>query len=479
MESQKVAVLGAGSWGTALACLAARNGHDVAIWARDAQLAANINRAGENCKYLPGADLQNVQASADVADVLNGAAWIISAVPCAAANAARLPSPQSAPKLDELNALLKRVRAVPAAPGKGPIVATLADDWRTQGDWLGRYGRYYARLHAMTSPTDYVWGAGAQAVPYQARIGKNVPKGDSLRYWVHWLYTDNPRSLEMPPVYNHSRLEKGLTSWEKQDPSKQKYRRQAEIDDHGEAYPMTQQRPDLYVSLKVPTGDFYLSLYDFNKDGHDGNNRLRDYRFSVRPHAPDVALDNIDGFAAQPELAHGRIRDFWGGVYKRFLVRGPQTLTVQVSRNYSFNTVLAGVFLDKVTEEPQPYFAPQILTLAQYRQERRALAAQTLDKKSATKDITSEAEAVNAIWRELERIETENPAWKATQGRTVYARLLPWLEAARLRTTDDKIPRIYGRIGTCYYQLAMFEQWETFQERRGLTTARTIEKGLY
>ena len=83
MESQKVAVLGAGSWGTALACLAARNGHDVAIWARDAQLAADINRAGENCKYLPGADLQNVQASADVADVLDGAAWIISAVPCA------------------------------------------------------------------------------------------------------------------------------------------------------------------------------------------------------------------------------------------------------------------------------------------------------------------------------------------------------------------------------------------------------------
>ncbi len=83
MESQTVAVLGAGSWGTALACLAARNGHRVALWARDEELVAAINRDGENRKYLPGADLKNVRASTDLTDVLRGAGWIISAVPCA------------------------------------------------------------------------------------------------------------------------------------------------------------------------------------------------------------------------------------------------------------------------------------------------------------------------------------------------------------------------------------------------------------
>ncbi len=99
----------------------------------------------------------------------------------AAANAAPLPSPLAAPDGDELTALLKQVRAVPADNNKGPLVVTLADDWATQGDWLGRYGRYYARLHAMTSPTDYVWGAGAQDVPFAARIGTHITPGDSLR----------------------------------------------------------------------------------------------------------------------------------------------------------------------------------------------------------------------------------------------------------------------------------------------------------
>lgn len=238
---------------------------------------------------------------------------------------------------------------------------------------------------------------------------------------------------------------------------------------------MTHQGPDLYVSLRVPAGDFTLSLYDFNKDGHAGNNRLRDYRFSLRPHPSELPLESIEGFESWPELANGRIRDFWGGVYKRFLVRGPQTLTVQVGRNYSFNTILAGVFLDKVSEEPEPYFAPAPITLAGYRRARRAQRAQSQLAANAPR---GEAVTVDLIWAELERIERENPRWWATQGRLVYGRLLPWLDHARLATSSDRMPQLYARLGTCYYQLAMFGPWEAMQKRRGLTTAREIERGL-
>jgi hypothetical protein len=65
---------------------------------------------------------------------------------------------------------------------------------------------------------------------------------------------------------------------------------------------------------------------------------------------------DIAEFDRKPELALARASDFYGGVYKRFLVRGPAKLTVQVNRNYSFNTILAGVMLDLVDELPPPYY---------------------------------------------------------------------------------------------------------------------------
>ena len=343
----------------------------------------------------------------------------------------------------------------------------LADDWRTQGDWRGRYGRYYARLHAMNSPHDLVWGAGQQGVPYAARIGDYARPGDNLRYWVQWNYSDNPRVLEMPTIYFHSRLKKGLTSWEAENPTRQKYRRQAEIDDHGEDYSMAHDGPHLYATLTVPRGDFVLSLYDFNKDGHAGNNRLRDYRFSLRPHPAPLPLNSIEGFDAWPELAHGRIRDFWGGVYKRFLVRGPQTLTVQINRNYSFNTILAAVFLDALSETPEPYFSQPKITLAQ-----------TRVASNVAPPADSEAATVELLWHELERVQRENPAWWATEGREVYARLLPWLEAARTEASAAELPQVLARLGSCYYQLCQFEAWEALQKKRGLTPAREIEKAL-
>jgi len=62
-------VLGAGSWGTALAQLLAANGHTVTLWMRDAEQAAAINAARENARYLPGAPLHaGITATADRPD---------------------------------------------------------------------------------------------------------------------------------------------------------------------------------------------------------------------------------------------------------------------------------------------------------------------------------------------------------------------------------------------------------------------------
>ena len=53
MSGESVAVLGAGSWGTALADVLVRNGHDVRLWARDAAHAAAMRETGTNERYLP------------------------------------------------------------------------------------------------------------------------------------------------------------------------------------------------------------------------------------------------------------------------------------------------------------------------------------------------------------------------------------------------------------------------------------------
>ena len=50
----KVAVFGAGSWGTAFSLVLADAGNDVTLWARREELCATINEKRENTDYLPG-----------------------------------------------------------------------------------------------------------------------------------------------------------------------------------------------------------------------------------------------------------------------------------------------------------------------------------------------------------------------------------------------------------------------------------------
>jgi glycerol-3-phosphate dehydrogenase (NAD(P)+) len=78
----KVAVLGAGSWGTSLADLLARKGLRTRIWAFESEVSSAINSKHENTLYFPGAALDpRLTASSDLAEVLAGATVICTAVP--------------------------------------------------------------------------------------------------------------------------------------------------------------------------------------------------------------------------------------------------------------------------------------------------------------------------------------------------------------------------------------------------------------
>ena len=78
----RVAILGAGAWGTALAVQAARAGAAVALWARDPARAAAMAAARENPRHLPGIPLpESVVPTGDAAAALAGAEFAILAVP--------------------------------------------------------------------------------------------------------------------------------------------------------------------------------------------------------------------------------------------------------------------------------------------------------------------------------------------------------------------------------------------------------------
>ncbi|HEY7687741.1 MAG TPA: NAD(P)H-dependent glycerol-3-phosphate dehydrogenase [Dongiaceae bacterium] len=65
---QRIAIVGAGAWGTALATVARRAGRDVAVWARSAEIAAEINGGHSNKTYLPDIALDPaIKASGDLA----------------------------------------------------------------------------------------------------------------------------------------------------------------------------------------------------------------------------------------------------------------------------------------------------------------------------------------------------------------------------------------------------------------------------
>lgn len=140
---QRVAVLGAGSWGTALAIHLARVGHEVALWARDEALVDEIRRTRTNPRYLVRTPLPAlIRPVSSISEALDDAAFVVLAVPSHGLRgvvqeaAPRLPVGAvliSAAKGLESGSLARMSQVVAAEAGEGhPVVVLSGPSFATE-----------------------------------------------------------------------------------------------------------------------------------------------------------------------------------------------------------------------------------------------------------------------------------------------------------------------------------------------------------
>ena len=163
VQSTRVAVIGAGSWGTALANLLAAKGYDITLWARDWRLVQRMRREGENGAYLPGVPLhQRITPTADVTEAASATAIFVSVVPSHAVRlvwgrlATSLPASAlvvSATKGIEAGSLctMSQVLRATLAPRQGIDIAVLS-------------GPTFAREVSRDTPTAAVAAASSRTV---------------------------------------------------------------------------------------------------------------------------------------------------------------------------------------------------------------------------------------------------------------------------------------------------------------------------
>jgi glycerol-3-phosphate dehydrogenase (NAD(P)+) len=85
-DLKKIAIIGAGSWGTALAVVAARAGHSVALWSRNAEVVRSINERRVNSRYLTSTNIPTtVSGTADLGTALHETSVALLAAPSHAA----------------------------------------------------------------------------------------------------------------------------------------------------------------------------------------------------------------------------------------------------------------------------------------------------------------------------------------------------------------------------------------------------------
>jgi hypothetical protein len=230
---------------------------------------------------------------------------------------ARLPA-GAVPRISKLPAAPPEIDDTPAA--KVPPLQFIGEDWMTQGDWVGRYGRQYAVHCAENSPGDGIYTTQAGMAGVQNQTDPAFKARAPVMRWLEGLSSDHPSSL-WAPLHG--------------------VRRESQWNDHGEAGEPLAEGPNLWLTMPLPEGTYRVSLYFFQFRAHS-HALDREYRdFYLR-----AGFLNDNG--PFEEYAHTRVSNFSVGVYKQFLVQGGKTLRFIIERRHGYSVIVNGIFIDRL-----------------------------------------------------------------------------------------------------------------------------------
>lgn len=168
----RIAVVGAGAWGTALAVIARRAGREVTLWGRSAEDIAAMQERGENVRYLPGIALPDgIVMSTDMAAALAGADCVLQVTP---SRSQREICARMAPHLPPGIPVVLCAKGIEA--GSGKLLSEVVSE-ELPGHPIGALsGPTFARETALKHPT-----AVTLAFPFTAADRREKDKAPATR----------------------------------------------------------------------------------------------------------------------------------------------------------------------------------------------------------------------------------------------------------------------------------------------------------
>lgn len=176
--TKRIAIVGAGSWGTALAVVAARAGHEVTLWSRDAEVVKSIAEQRINSRYLTSTAIPDrVSATNRIDDALDNASLVLLAAP---SHAARQLLTEMAPELDDDAIVVSVSKGIEIETGKR--ISEIVKEVTGSRAFVCLSGPSFAKEVVTGSPTAIVAASRDAAA---ARTVQNDLSFENLRIYTN------------------------------------------------------------------------------------------------------------------------------------------------------------------------------------------------------------------------------------------------------------------------------------------------------